>query len=123
LRGKTAFPLLKLTLVTHSDDAFHVVVRHRDAWQRLSIPKRIGKLQIVTFKPGAYPPGDVTAEIDGEIFYFASDAPATRYEWVAELKDEYAQRTVSEFAAFNARVGLDDFEWVRRSRDKREVDD
>ena len=37
-----------------------------------------------------------------------------RYRWIGELKFEQAQRDISNFAAYNSRVGLDEFEWVHQ---------
>lgn len=44
------------------------------------------------------------------------DASSEKFEFVFELKDLYAQRIVTDYSASLSRVGLDEPEWVRLSR-------
>jgi hypothetical protein len=48
--------------------------------------------------------------------YFADEAPE-KFEYIFELKDLYAQRVVEQYSSLLSRVGLDEPEWVRLSRD------
>ena len=53
----------------------------------------------------------VVAEFDNKKFIFKSSDGL--FEWQCELKDIIAQRIVSAFAGFFARVGVDEAEWLR----------
>jgi len=39
-----------------------------------------------------------------------------KFEWLFDLKDLHAQRIIANYTAELNRVGLDDFEWIRRSK-------
>jgi exonuclease VII small subunit len=47
-------------------------------------------------------------------FYFKTSDSAIKFKWIAELKDDHAQRIANNFAAQISRVGLDESEWLRR---------
>lgn len=54
----------------------------------------------------------ITSEIrDGKCVFI--DSQNTLFEWVAELKDLFAQHIVSQYAANLSRVGLNNSEWMR----------
>ena len=54
---------------------------------------------------------------DGCFVYEADDK--TKYEWIAELKTEHAQRAAEEFGRVLSRVGLTESEWLRLSAKKK----
>ena len=41
------------------------------------------------------------------------DEEVKKYEWIAELKTEHAQRAAEEFGREFSRVGLTESEWLR----------
>jgi hypothetical protein len=55
---------------------------------------------------------DVRALSDNGQFVF-EDKTKKRYEWIAELKTEHAQRAAEEFGRTLSRVGLTESEWLR----------
>jgi hypothetical protein len=67
--------------------------------------------------------GVVRAAIDGGTAVFASKADppppwseSIRFRWLGELKPLQAQRFATRFANSLSRIGLDDFEWHRKSQ-------
>jgi hypothetical protein len=48
---------------------------------------------------------------DGRFIF--KDAKGCKYEWIAELKTEHAQRAAEEFGRMLSRVGLTESEWLR----------
>ena len=69
--------------------------------------------KLIKFK-GREPTKRVFAGIQNGNFYFDS-ADNNRYEWLGELKRDYAQRIANRYASHISRVGLDEYEWLRRS--------
>ena len=55
----------------------------------------------------------VCAEKDGTDRLIFKDECGNRYEWIAELKTEHAQRAAEQFARELSRVGLTESEWLR----------
>lgn len=55
----------------------------------------------------------VSSRKDQEGRFIFEDDVNNKYEWVAELKTEHAQRAVEQFARELSRVGLTESEWVR----------
>jgi hypothetical protein len=62
------------------------------------------------FAPGA---DAVCATKDDKGRFIFEDEGKTKYEWIAELKTEHAQRAAEEFARTLSRVGLTESEWLR----------
>jgi hypothetical protein len=46
--------------------------------------------------------------------FFFLESQGKKFIWVGELKFAYAQRIINQFATQFSRVGLDEFEWLRR---------
>lgn len=114
----TFFPMVELTSVTSQRDDFEIVVCHRDSWALLRVPLKPNGLRMFPFEPCDIPMKQVTASQSGSNWLLNS-ANGTSFEWVAQLKDEHAQRIVNEFASSFSRVGTNESEWVRRSGSKR----
>jgi hypothetical protein len=55
----------------------------------------------------------VAAERDTSTGYLFSDDNENKFQWVAQLKPEHAQRAVEQFASELSRVGLTESEWLR----------
>jgi hypothetical protein len=109
------FPMLRLKRATSKDDEFHIVVLDSASeYLRLRVRPKAYEIQMAHFLPTLTPPGDVAASQDERGFFFTG-SDGLRYDWVAELKDDYAQKYVNLFAADVARPGIDECEWVRRS--------
>jgi hypothetical protein len=109
--SKRAFPLLQLA--KRSSGRFDLVVPSGVTFIRLQIDPRPYNVRMVIFHGGTTETVKAIAE-DGE-FWFESIDKTFRAKWLAELKFEHAQRAVHQFATQNARVGLTESEWQRRS--------
>lgn len=111
LGGDTNFPFLPLL---GNDNATRLleacVVRDGDELKTFKVSERIREMLMVKFTPGANPPGEVIAEREGGQYFFKTlDKP---FRWVGELKSEPAQRIANRFAAWTARVGLEESAWL-----------
>ena len=60
--------------------------------------------------------GEVVAYGTRYGYYFRSSEQAVTYRWIAEVNAEQAQRIAVEFGYMVSRVGLDEPEFVRKSR-------
>ena len=67
------------------------------------------------FHPNDQPSGQVTATQGESSVWKMQTTDGLTFEWVAELKNEYAQRIANDFAGSLSRVGVNESEWVRRS--------
>jgi hypothetical protein len=109
------FPMLRLKAAAPDDGEFHIVVLDSASkYLRLRVRPKAYEIQMAHFTPTSTPSGDVAASLDEKGFFF-TDSVGQRFDWVAELKDDYAQKYVNLFAADVARPGIDECEWVRRS--------
>ena len=61
----------------------------------------------------------VVANEEADKYYF-TDVCDQKYEWIGELKSEFAQGVANEFASELSRVALNKSEWLRR-HEKRET--
>lgn len=115
--NKRLFPFLECKFGSKPDGASYVVM-----WggriKYISIPRSISwkKIKAVTFSDD----DAVTAEeVPGGGYCFVS-APvvgeAERFKWIGDLRPQYATKLVSECMPFLGRVGVDEFEWLRRMK-------
>lgn len=92
---------------------FDLVVRSGGDFVRGLVRPTLKNLRLICF-PGGQPHTQVRAVADGGRRVFR-DVANHEYEFLGQLKDGHAQRYANEFAAQVARVGVDTFEWLRRS--------
>ena len=111
---RRSFPIVPMTQVQKPKCDFEIVVRHRDCWILLRVPRKPAEISMFTFEPDDDSMNKVTATSMEELWKITS-TEGTTFEWVAELKDEHAQRIANEFASSFSRVGVSESEWVRRS--------
>ena len=98
-----------LFLPLQQDSKGEAIVINQD--KHLFVDNKSYAVQIFTFatKKGET---QITTEIrDGQCVFI--DSRNTLFEWVAELKDLFAQHIVSQYAANLSRVGLNNSEWMR----------
>jgi len=108
-----SFPFLELELVEEGKP-FNLVIPDRDkGYVRVKTVFSPHRSRMEVFDPTTDGLQMVRAEQRDERYYFTAKR-GTRYEWIAELKIEHAQRIVNEYAAQLSRVGLDESEWLRR---------
>jgi CheY-like chemotaxis protein len=105
------FPFLPLTEITGPG---YFVVRdpHGDGLLRLSLRPKPLHLRVITFKAGPARCIEATCRKGQWAFHNHQNR---RFQWVAELKPEFAQRAAVELGGQLARVGLDESELVRLS--------
>ncbi|MDE3000535.1 MAG: response regulator receiver domain [Gemmatimonadota bacterium] len=77
---------------------------------RLEYNPKISSVLVSNFKSGEI---SVCAEKDETDRYIFKDERENRFEWIAELKAEHAQRAAEQFARELSRVGLTESEWLR----------
>jgi len=113
--GKRQFPLIPLTKGGSSNE--------KDFWVTLNEADGSHKLKLVASPKSAY--SDVftaksphkrvlaTLKKDSEIYQFTG-AQGREYQWLADMHPLHAQRfAIAAYSSF-LRVGLDEFEWLRR---------
>ena len=118
IKERRSFPMVPMVQVKDQKDDFEIVVKHRGCWVLLSVPRRPAEINMFTFEPDDASMEQVTATPNGSTWNF-TPIKGPSFEWVAELKDEHAQRIANEFAGSFSRVGVSESEWVRRSRRNR----
>jgi hypothetical protein len=106
------FPLLPLHVVSESEK-FNLIIRgDQDQYIRVQIGNQPYLLDLVLFAPSG---GRVVrAERRGDRFVFVPSEGKYSYEWVADLRFEHSHRATNEHAARASRIGLDEYEWLRR---------
>lgn len=114
---RRAFPLVPMKQEADQKGDFEIVVEHRGCWVLLRVPRKPAKIKMFTFESDDESLNKVTATRSDPIWEIKPiDGPS--FEWVAELKDEHAQRIANDFAGSFSRVGVNESEWVRRSGKK-----
>ena len=112
LMGRTSFAFLPLG--EPKQGQMQLIVRLGNSYERRGIIVDASGWQVHEFKPDD---GDtVTARKDGSAGPFVfTDIDGHKYEWLGELKSEFAHRMAQTFAETLSRVAVDDSEWLRRS--------
>lgn len=90
-----------------------VVATARGRYDRVLVRPSPRTLRLIRFKSNG-PHRQVRAVPDRDRSVFR-DVTNKEYEFLGQLKDGHAQRYANELAAQIARVGVDTFEWLRRS--------
>lgn len=114
------YPLLPYQTKEPNHKKFDLVVRGSDKkFVRLKLVNSPSQCRVEPFTPSEEDPHVVRAVKKEDEFIFESaeieGTQQRRYRWIADLKYEQAQRDISSFASYVSRVGLDEFEWLRRS--------
>ena len=111
LQEKTAF--LLLPLVAPQSNSVQLVLRtDRDTYRRVSVCMETSKWSLMSFVPDKNRES-VVAERSDSCFYF-TDEYNVRFDWLGELKAEFAQRVAQYFAAGLSRVPINNSEWLRK---------
>lgn len=114
LKGEDIF--LLLPLIEPKEKTIQLVIRissEPETYRRVSVGIQASEWSLVRFVPSKAG-GPVTAEKDNDGAFFFVAADETRYQWVGELKAEFAQRIAQHFASGLSRVAVDNSEWLRR---------
>ncbi len=115
LKGTEHFHFLPL--VEPTKDGIQLSVRLApNTYQRFGVDMKPSQWFLAKFAP-ITAGSAVTASQDGETdkyCFTASDEPGTCYDWMGELKPEFAQRIASRLASQLSRVAVNNTEWLRR---------
>lgn len=114
LKKERPFPLLPLDIREGASDGFSLVVRVREGKDLRLQPKTSPyEVSMVVFAPTAGMDSVRGArEADGFRFH---DVEGRSFEWLGEMRPSAAQRVAHQLSSQFGRVGLDEFEWLRRS--------
>jgi hypothetical protein len=114
LLGRTSFPFLPLDEVTDGPD---IVVKYSDQYYLLSVRKKFYDIIMIPFEPSDDTSRTVKAIHPSESkgWQFVSAPEGASFEWVAELRDNFAYKFANRFAESASRVGTDDSELFRRT--------
>ena len=112
LQKETTF--LFLPLVEPDGKSVQIVLSlHDDAYRRVSVCMEMSRWLLVSFEPNA-DSESVMAELDSEVGFYFTGTDGVGFEWLGELKIEFAQRIAQEFSLGLCRVAVVDSEWLRR---------
>ncbi len=117
--GPRTFPMLPLCSKDNAKQEFEIVVKHRNCWKLLQVLLVPHKLKMFEFDVHDSQSRRILATRCDDVWKIKR-GQGRAFEWVAELKDEHAQRIVNEFASVFSRVGVSQSEWVRRSGRRRD---
>lgn len=87
------------------------VVKDNNSFRKLKFSLRSYDIEKVTFAPTGQEE-IVRAKQEAEAYFFTS-SDATKYRWVGQLKDMYAQRVANRLGSAIAEVALNEYEWDR----------
>ncbi len=68
---------------------------------------------MLNFDPADSSGDYIEAVLEGDTWIFKSEE--MRYEWIADMKDFLAQKICDQLSGRQGVVGLDEYEWLRRS--------
>lgn len=112
LGKRTPFPFLPLYPVEIGSSFDLILPQEALSYTRVKIGSPTS-LRMKAFYPAKDSSGTVKATNQGSSFFFKGSL-GERYEWIADLKFEHAQRILNDYATTISRVGLDESEWLRR---------
>ena len=119
LVGATAFPMVPMVRVTDQRKDFEIVLRHGGSWVLLSVPRKPAEIRMFMFEYNDSSTKQVTASRNDDSVWAINPVEGPSFEWVAQLKDEHAQRIANAIGGSFSRVGVNESEWVRMSGTKR----
>ncbi len=88
----------------------HAVVDLNRKPIQLAYKPRVSSCYVANFTAGT---DAVCPTKDDQGRFIFEDEGKNKYEWIAELKTEHAQRAAEEFGRTLSRVGLTESEWLR----------
>ena len=123
INGCRSFPLVPMKRINATKKAidvvvedFEIVLLHGSDWVYLKLPLTPFEMRMIEFRANEETKQVTASATDESCQAWELEAVGRlKFEWVAELKDEMAQRIVNDYSAKISRVGVNDPEWVRRS--------
>ena len=114
ITGQEAF--LLVPLADGGDKAFQIVVPTGDRdqpYRLVGVDLKMSEWRMVSFEANSTLKAVVANEESGGHYF--NDVKNVRYEWIGELKPDFAQGVANELASGLSRVALNKSEWLRRS--------
>lgn len=93
-----------------TDKMTHCIIDVGGQVVRLSYKPNVKSIHVTKFRSTI---DSVSSQRDSEGRFVFKDEGKVKYEWIAELKTEHAQRAAEQFARELSRVGLTESEWLR----------
>ncbi|MDY6865149.1 MAG: response regulator receiver domain [Halobacteriota archaeon] len=99
------------------NNKFDLVVEDDEDHVNLEIVYTTYKTKLYEFQKNNSTDSVIRAKDKNDHFVFITAGKENNicFKWVSELRSEYAQRIANNFSAHISRVGLDEFEWLRRN--------
>ena len=113
LTGDTVFPLARLDPAWKKGTVQLIVESEENSYTTQTVCSDPSDWLLATFSPDPHR-GRVVAQEDEEGRLFFSCLDGRRFEWIGELRQEYAQRVVQHWSSELSRVAVDNSEWLRR---------
>lgn len=116
LTDKTYFAFLPLGEPHRGQE--QLIVKTAGTYERRGIAVDPSSWTVHAFKPDAKRRSVVAHQDDSDQPFVFVDVDGVAFEWLGELKGEFAQRVGQAFAGAFSRVAVDQSEWLRRSAQK-----
>ena len=113
LNKKTSFAFLPVGEPRGGQE--QLIVKADDSYRRRGIGLDASGWEVRVFEPDAGRHSVVARKVDSSEAFVFTDADGNEYDWLGELKGEFAQRIAQVFAGTLSRVAVDESEWLRRS--------
>ena len=100
-------------VLSQNDKKYNLVVKGLDGeYLRFNVTPKTKDCRIITFPP-VPADGDIVKSKNNDESILFSDINNKDYCWIGELRHDSAQKYANMFAAELARVGTNDYEWLR----------
>ena len=116
LTDKTFFAFLPLGEPVHGQE--QIIVKTNDGYERRGISTDASGWQVHAFKPDSNRHSVVAGQNGTDGPFVFVDVYGAEFEWLGELKAEFAQSVAQAFAGTFSRIAVDQSEWLRRSAQK-----
>lgn len=111
------FPFIRLEPCASNQDP-HLCCGLNGATMNFLLPEPLEWKSIELIKLFTENGGVKAQRKDGSFIFRSQDGCV--YNWVADLKDHFITMLVAEFAPNLSRIGIDEYEWLRRNRQTRQ---
>ena len=113
VKEKNSF--LLLPLIKPEKKIIQLVLRTcKNTFQRFSVGTKASQWQLVKFNPENDGAPVIAEQEDDTGLFFFTDIDGKRFDWLGELKPEFAQRIAHRFASGLSRIAVNNSEWLRR---------
>ena len=116
LKDKTFFAFLPIGEPRRGQE--QLIVRSKESYGRRGIALDASGWEIHAFEPDRSRHSVLAQKDESSGAFVFIDADGYEYDWLGELKAEFAQRVAQAFAGTFSRVAVDESEWLRRSARK-----